>query len=394
MLKYLGRLGAAVAAAWLALAPASAGAAGPAWEQWQTIKGIFDVDGPRSDGSLLVAGSAALYLVDAGGNQMPFARGPGGYREDPGTEAYVAVSHGGKVGAAGCSFTPDETFILRLHVPMGITRVTASGEDSGSFANLTGATTLNGLAFDTTGSFDHRLLVSGPNGTKTVIFAVDCAGAVTVLTRSAPQLEGGLAVAPSTFGRFAGDLIAADELSGKIYAIDPAGKATQIAKPALPTGGDIGVESVGFVPAGFLTRGGFAYYADRATANNPHPGSDSILRLSSADLGAAGVREGDMLVATEGGAALLAVRCTNDCSVIPVVTTPTKAHGEGHIAFSVNAPSPSTTPRPAVAHAGGPLVAPGVVDFIGTWGVPIGVAAVLLALVAGLGVRALRRRAR
>ena len=148
------------------------------------------------------------------------------------------------------------------------------------------------------------------------------------------------------------------------------------------------------MPAGFLTRGGFAYYADRATANNPHPGSDSILRLSSADLGAAGVQEGDMLVATEGGAALLAVRCTNDCSVIPVVTTPTKAHGEGHIAFSVNAPSPSTTPRPAVAHAGGPLVAPGLVDFIGTWGVPIGVAAVLLALVAGLGVRALRRRAR
>ena len=138
MLKYLGRLGAAVAAAWLALAPASIVAAGPAWEQWQTVKGIFDVDGPRSDGSLLVAGSAALYLVDAGGNQMPFARGPGGYREDPGTEAYVAVSHGGKVGAAGCSFTPDETFILRLHVPMGITRVTASGEDSGSFANLTG----------------------------------------------------------------------------------------------------------------------------------------------------------------------------------------------------------------------------------------------------------------
>ena len=51
MLKYLGRLGAAVAAAWLALAPASIVAAGPAWEQWQTVKGIFEV----KDGVLTIS---------------------------------------------------------------------------------------------------------------------------------------------------------------------------------------------------------------------------------------------------------------------------------------------------------------------------------------------------
>jgi len=42
----------------------------------------------------------------------------------------------------------------------------------------------------------------------------------------------------------------------------------------------------------------------------------------------------------------------------------------------------------------GPLVQPGWVDFIGTWGIPIGVVVVLLAVVAGFGVRAMRRRAR
>ena len=394
MLKYLAaRIGALLAALWFALAPAVVGAAGASWEQWQAVKGVVDVDGPRSDGTLLVAGSASLFLVDPNGTQTPFATGPGGYHEVRTGEPYVAVSHGGTVSAAGCSFAPDEAFILRLRVPLGLIRVSADGQDSGSFANLVGATTIDGLAFDNTGAFDHRLLVIGPNGSRTVVFAVDCTGTVNVITRSAPTVEGGIAVAPSTFGAFAGDLIAPDEVTGRIYAIAPDGKASTIARPGLPVGGDVGVESLGFVPAGFFSRGGFVYYSDRLTAGNPHPGTDSLLRLSSSDLGALGVQEGDMLVATEGGAAMVAVRCAATCTVIPVITTPTKAHGEGHIAFTVSA-AVSPSPRPIGLNTDGPLVQPGWVDFIGTWGIPIGVAVVLLAVVAGFGVRAMRRRAR
>ena len=394
MLKYLAaRIGALLAALWFALAPAVAGAAGASWEQWQTVKGIVDVDGPRSDGTLVVAGSGSLFLVDPNGTQTPFATGPGGYHEVRTGEPYVAVSHGGTVSAAGCSFAPDETFILRLRVPLGLIRVSADGQDSGSFANLVGATTIDGLAFDNTGAFDHRLLVIGPNGSRTVVFAVDCTGTVTAITRSAPTVEGGIAVAPSTFGAFAGDLIAPDEVTGRIYAIAPDGEASTIARPGLPVGGDVGVESLGFVPAGFFSRGGFVYYSDRLTAGNPHPGTDSLLRLSSSDLGALGVQEGDMLVATEGGAAMVAVRCAATCTVIPVITTPTKAHGEGHIAFTVTAAA-SPSPRPIGLNTDGPLVQPGWVDFIGTWGIPIGVVVALLAVVAGFGVRAMRRRAR
>ncbi len=314
----------ALAAAYVAFAPITTGAAAdPAWEQWQTVSGVFDLGGPRSDGSLVVAGSANLYLTDAAGNVTPFARGPGGYHEDPGAEAYFAVAPGAPKTAAGCSFTKDEIFLLRLHVPLGIERVDASGENTGSFANVTGVTSLNGIAFDTTGYFDHRLLVSGPSGGKTVIAAVDCLGTVQVITSSAPALEGGLAVAPDNFGSFAGFLVAPDEYSGNIYAIAPNGSVTTIAKPPLPTGGDIGVESIGFVPRGFM-RGGKVYYADRKTPGNPHPGTDSILRLTSADLAAAGVQDGDMLAATEGGASLVFVHCAASCTVIPVVATPTR----------------------------------------------------------------------
>lgn len=377
----------------VALAPDTAYGADVSWEQWRAFAGVFDVDGPRADGSLIVAGSAALYLVDPAGTAIPFARGPGGYHEDPGAEAYLALSRSGHVAAANCEFAPDETYLLRLHVPIGINRVNAAGDESGPFVNLTGVDSLNGIAFDTTGAFDHRLLVTGASGGKTVIFAIDCTGAVQTITRSAPVLEGGLAVAPGTFGSFGGALIAPDELSGKIYAVGPTGAVSQVAKPALPTGGDIGVESVGFVPPGLITRGGAVYYADRLTPGNPHPGTDSLLRLSSTQLAAAGVQEGDLLVVTEGGATLVAVRCDTVCKVIPVVAAATKAHGEGHIAFTIEAPPPSPiAPSPSITP--GAALPPQLVAFVGEWGLPTVAFLLLVALVAAVAVPAAMRRRR
>src|SRR5437879_13125329 len=95
---------AVLALALLALLPMSGAAAGPAWEQWKSVQGVFDLGGPRADGSLIVAGSAALYTLTPAGDLTPFARGPGGYREDPSAEAYFARSPGQKVASAGCSF--------------------------------------------------------------------------------------------------------------------------------------------------------------------------------------------------------------------------------------------------------------------------------------------------
>src|SRR5713226_7293382 len=256
-------------AAFLALAPVSVSAAGPAWEQWQPVPGVFDLGGPRSDGSLVVAGSANLYLADPAGNVTSFARGPGGYREDAGAEAYLTVSPKAHVTAADCDFVRDEVFLLRLHVPLGVERVDAPGENTESFANVARVTSLNGIAFDTTGTFDHRLLVSGPANGKTVITAIDCNGSTQVITSSAPVLEGGLAVAPAGFGAFGGALVAPDELSGNIWAIRPDGSATMVlntstglvsqipgSDASLPKGQDVGAESAGFVPPGFMESGG------------------------------------------------------------------------------------------------------------------------------------------
>ncbi|MGZ4251523.1 MAG: hypothetical protein ACXVUE_24885, partial [Solirubrobacteraceae bacterium] len=158
-----------------------------------------------------------------------------------------------------------------------------------------------------------------------------CHGKVTQITTHAPRVEGGIAVAPASFGRFAGDLIAPDETGGRIFAITPSGSSVLVAASGLPHGGDIGVESEAFVPG----PGEDAFLADRLTPGNRHPGDDVVLRVRHQALAAAGVRTGDLLVATEGGAHTDAVHCgERSCQVRHVADGPAIAHAEGHIAFA------------------------------------------------------------
>ena len=152
------------------------------------------------------------------------------------------------------------------------------------------------------------------------------------ITATGPRVEGGISVAPPTFGAYEGDLIAADETSGVIVAFGPDGRATILARSGLPAGGDVGVESTGFVPAPFGPTGA-AYLADLGVPGNRHPGTNHILRLAGPVLLAAGVHPGDLLVATEGGARTLDVTCVSSCTVRHVADGPTVTHAEGHIAF-------------------------------------------------------------
>ncbi|MFI5282704.1 MAG: hypothetical protein ACHQ0J_06185 [Candidatus Dormibacterales bacterium] len=358
------------------------------WDRWKTVPGVFDLGGPMTHGAVVVAGSAALYLLSLAGDVIPFAGGQGGYHDDAGAEAYLAVSPGLRDSAAGCSFAPDETFVLRLHAPVGITVVDPFGQTSSPFANIP-ATGLNGIAFDSEGAFDHRLLATAPLPGHSAVYAIDCKGSVSLVTSTAPVFEGGLVVAPSTFGRFGGTLIAPDELSGVIWSIGPNGKAAKLVDSGVPAGGDIGVESVAFVPSGFA-RGGNLYFADRGTAGSPHPGTDSLLRLSSAQLVSAGVQEGDLLGASEGGATMIDVRCNPDCHPMTLIGTPTTAHGEGHLVFTMDQPpSPSPTSSPAA----GATAAPTPTNQASGLGPGVVAGVLLIALVgAGIGFLALRRR--
>jgi hypothetical protein len=300
------------------------------WTPYLHVPGVVDLAGPRADGSFVVTASGVLSILNADGSLVPFARGSGGYSTSGG-EPYIALSQDFPVDGAGCSFSQDTLFALEPTAQPGIIRVDAQGATSRA-ADLPVGPLANGITFDQVGRFGHRLLVMVLGTGGATVYALDCNGTLTTVAGAAPVAEGGMVVAPPTFGQFGGDLIVPDELSGRVIAIGPDGQATTIVNSGLPSGPDTGVESAGFVPPGFER--GAAYLADRFTSGNPHPGTDSILRLTGSDLVSAGVRPGDLLLATEGGAHTIAVDCEQACTVRHIADGPPVAHAEGHIVFA------------------------------------------------------------
>jgi hypothetical protein len=300
-----------------------------AWAGFRHLPGVVDLAGPRGDGSFLVAASGRLFVLGRGGTLSPFARGAGGYLTSRGTEPYLVLTSGEPVQGERCSFGKDSAFAIEPGARPGVIVISPQGR-ARRFALLPPGRSLSGIAFDSTGRFGHRLLVTAGSGGRTTVFGIGCDGRMSTVAAGAPAVEGGIVVAPAMFGRFGGDLIAPDEKSGRVYAVDPSGKVVTLVRSGLPAGGDIGVESAGFVPP----RAAAAYLADRLTPGNRHPGDNAILRLSAPELARAGIRPGDLLVATEGGARTIDVRCAATCTVRQVAAGPAVAHAEGHIVFA------------------------------------------------------------
>src|SRR5438309_1946981 len=109
---------AAIAAGWSA---AGVGASTPAtWQAWQHLPGVFDLAGPRADGTVVAAAAGRLYQIAPDGRISPFADGPQGYRGSDGPEAYIALSPGLQVSGAGCRFAGGDLFVLDLGGDIGV----------------------------------------------------------------------------------------------------------------------------------------------------------------------------------------------------------------------------------------------------------------------------------
>lgn len=298
----------------------------PRWAEYRHLNGVLDLAGPLRDGEYVVSAGGRLFLFRPAGDVLtPFARGPGGYRSVS-NEPYLTVA--ADAAGSGCAFSRDQVFALETSgkIP-SVLMVDRTGR-SHPFASLPAGQFLSGIAFDVTGQFGHRLLVTSSRNGNSTVWAIDCGGHATGIASIPAPVEGGLAVAPAVFGAFGGDLIAADEGNGLVYAVTAAGHVSVLATSGIPHGGDIGVESPGFVPLGFTA----AYLADRYSGpKNKHPGDNYLLRLSAADLTRTGVRPGDLLVAAEGGALTIDVRCAAACTVRFIADGPPIAHGEGHL---------------------------------------------------------------
>jgi hypothetical protein len=293
------------------------------WTPYVHLASPIDVVGPRRDGAMVVTANGRLWLLSRSGTTKAFAPA---YHSNPGLEAYVALPG---PGHRGCGFGADTVYAISFGKPRGVVAIDAEGRVR-PFATITAPGLIDGITFDGTGRFGYRLLVVTTHGKRATVVAIDCHGAVAPITKTAHRVEGGVVVAPPTFGRFAGDLISPDELGGGVWAITPGGRNLLVASSGLPHGPDTGVESEAFLPRGRYN----ALLADRLTPGNPHPGDNVLLRVSSAALSAAGARPGDLLVATEGGARTDAISCGQSaCAVRHVADGPAIAHPEGHIAI-------------------------------------------------------------
>jgi hypothetical protein len=301
------------------------------WKLFVRVPGAVDVGGPRSDGRVVVAGRDGLFLLRSSGALALFARGPSGY-SPPRGEAYIAVAPTRRVPRARCSFRRGDVYALDPIDRPGVNVINRAGHVH-RLLDLPSGSFLSSIAFDTVGRFGYQLLVTAVVSNKTTLFAVDCRGRARVIARGVVRVEGGSAVAPRTFGRFGGRLVAVGESGGGIYAFDAAGHVQLVARPPTPAGGDIGVESVGFVPRGFGRRG-VAYLADLGAPGSPTQGSDHVLSLSGGELVRAHVAPGDLLVATEADGVTFAVRCRRRCEARRIGRALSVTHGEGHIAFA------------------------------------------------------------
>lgn len=303
-----------------------------------SLPGVVDVVGPRPDGKLVAAAAGRLFLVDPDrATAAPF----GTYATDPGPESYIAMAPGLDVAGSGCRFEAGEVYALELGMPQGIIRVTVGGVAS-TFVQTPPVDLLTGIAFDGTGRFGNQLLVAGRRGNRTVLFSIDCRGRLRTLTENAPLIEGGMEVAPQVFGDHGGDLIAADENSGDVIFIRFDGTSGVLIRPDLPAGPDIGVESLGFLPPGFIGRGGTAYVSDRRSPGSPTEGTDAIWRVTPEQISQVRIDENDLIVVTEAGRTAV-VRCRDTCRTFPFGGA-AGAHIEGHVTV-VLGPAPPPIPR-------------------------------------------------
>jgi hypothetical protein len=300
------------------------------WVRFRHVPGVVDLAGPWGDGSFTVAAAGRLFTLSAPGALTAFA--PGSYAIVVGGEPYITLAGSGRVAGTRCSLPREMIFALQPGRHAGIIGIGAAGLAK-RFAALPATQAPTGITFDPIGHFGHKILVTARSHARTAVLAIDCTGRVQTITTHAPAMEGGITVAPASFGRYGGDLIAPGETSGRIFAIRPDGTVTTLAVSGLPRGGDIGVESTGFVPRGFRSSGS-AFLADRYSKGNKHPGTNSILRLPGAELVKSGVRAGDLLVATEASAHTIVIRCASSCTVRHIADGPAITHAEGHIVFT------------------------------------------------------------
>jgi|GEM_PF-3507196 len=212
-----------------------------------------------------------LWSFDSAGTKTPFAtlpgRGPGCY------EDYVAVSPG--LGG----FPANDIYVVQ---GPNIVQVSADGSSVTTFATIPSLTpTHNGISFDQVGTFGYDMIIASQSGQ---VWRVKSDGTKALVANVGAQVEGPV-VAPLSFAPYGGQVVAAAEGVGKVFAVTNTGTVSIVTNvPA--------AESVHIIPmnvCNFGTTGGAFFSAMFPSWLAKFPASDF------AGLG------GQLLVTSEAG---------------------------------------------------------------------------------------------
>ena len=228
-------------------------------------------------------------ITDTGATSL-FATLPGNVGECK--ERYLAIAPSSAITAG---FSPNDIFVTEGSV---VYKVRPDGLGVTTFATLTGCGyDHSGITFDHEGSFGYNIMVTCPSGD---IWRVDSTGTpflVANLGLGVADYEGP-AVAPMSFGTYAGQLLVADEDNGVVHAIASGGPEN----PGTVTPNVFhffGAEGVVVIPDTPCSFG-----SSNAVLLSALQQQNSIFKLSSSDFTGAGLG-GDILIVSEEGAGIL-----------------------------------------------------------------------------------------
>ena len=299
----------------------------PAAGRVRHLPGVVDLAGPRGDGSFSRRrpGGCSSWPRRRAEPVRPRARG--GYQTARGTEPYLVMVNG--VSASTGPLCVHRGHRLRhpaWRPASGHHRSTRAGR-ARRFASLAARAARCPVSRSTLpGGSGKGRRSWGESGGKTTVFGIGCDGRLATVTAWRPA-GGRRHRRGACYARRVRRLShRADRDQRPGVAASLAGKFVILVPVRPACWCDIGVESAASPRPG----SGRQYLADRFSPGNRHPGDDAILRLSAAGLARAGIRPGDLLVATEGGARTIDVRCAATCAVRYVAAGPAIAHAEGH----------------------------------------------------------------
>ena len=255
-------------------------------------------------------------------------------------EEYVTIAPS---QSANAGFTPRDIFVTQGPAIFKVTGGTvtpfalmpACGQDE------------TGITFDHVGTFGYNMIVTCDNG---LVWQVDGTGIPTFIADAGTHLEGP-AIPPLSFGPYGGQILAADEDSGGVHAIDNAGNITY---DLFSNYGAEGVLVIPSAPCTFCDGGGAQFQAIQNFQ------SGNVYQYPLTDFAGLG---GNILVTSEfgGGTALVTWDGANyntvffddipggefegasfaDCDIPPASPTPTPEQS----------PTPTATPTATARYA-------------------------------------------